>query len=108
MTEPQGPTPARQKIAILGGGIAALTTAFELTGQPGWQDRFDITVHQLGWRLGGKCASSRGPNGRIEEHGIHAFMGSYFNAMPMMSRLYAELGRAPGQPLATFEEAFLP
>ena len=108
MTEAQGPTASPQKIAILGGGIAALTTAFELTSQPGWQDRFDITIHQLGWRLGGKCASSRGPNGRIEEHGIHAFMGSYFNTMPMMSRLYTELGRTPGQPLATFEEAFLP
>lgn len=96
-----------QKVAILGGGMGGLTTAFELTSQPGWQDRFDITVYQLGWRLGGKCASSRGPNERIEEHGIHGFMGSYFNALPMMSDVYAALDRAPDQPLATFEEAFL-
>ena len=27
---------------------------------------------------GGKCASSRGPNMRIEEHGIHGFCGAYF------------------------------
>lgn len=87
--------------------MGGLTTAFELTSQPDWQERFDITVYQLGWRLGGKCASSRGPNARIEEHGIHGFMGSYFNALPMMSDVYAELGRRPDQPLATFEEAFL-
>ncbi|WP_293903538.1 NAD(P)-binding protein [Phenylobacterium sp.] len=100
-------TTAPQKIAILGGGMGGLTTAFELTSQPGWQERFEVTVYQLGWRLGGKCASSRGANERIEEHGIHGFMGSYFNALPLMSEVYAELGRAPGQPLATFEEAFL-
>ena len=97
-----------QKIAILGGGIGGLVTAFELTSQPGWRERFDITLHQLGWRLGGKCASSRGVNGRIEEHGIHGFLGSYYNALPLMAACYAELGRQPGQPLATFEEAFLP
>lgn len=96
-----------QKVAILGGGMGGLTTAFQLTSQPDWQTRFDITIYQLGWRLGGKCASSRGQNGRIEEHGIHGFMGSYFNALPMMSDVYAELGRQPGQPLATFEESFL-
>jgi uncharacterized protein with NAD-binding domain and iron-sulfur cluster len=95
-----------QKVAILGGGMGGLTTAFQLTSQPGWQERFEVTVYQLGWRLGGKCASSRGPNDRIEEHGIHGFMGSYYNALPMMSDLYAELGRRPGQPLATFDEAF--
>jgi uncharacterized protein with NAD-binding domain and iron-sulfur cluster len=104
MNDTTGP----KKVAILGGGVAGLVTAFELTSQPGWQERFDITVHQLGWRLGGKCASSRGPNGRIEEHGIHGFLGSYYNALPLMAQVYAELGRQPGEPLATFDEAFLP
>lgn len=101
-------TVASQKIAILGGGIAALTTAFELTNQPGWQDKFDITMYQLGWRLGGKCATGRGPNDRIQEHGIHGFLGCYYNALPMMRECYEALGRKPGQPLATFEEAFKP
>ena len=98
----------RQKIAILGGGMGGLCTAYQLSSQPGWQDKFDITVYQLGWRLGGKCASSRGDNSRIEEHGIHGFVGSYFNALPMMHEVYAELDRKPGQPLATFDEAFIP
>src|SRR5688572_7817361 len=99
---------ARQKIAILGGGMGGLATAYQLSSQPGWQDKFDITIYQLGWRLGGKCASSRGDNARIEEHGIHGFVGSYFNALPMMNEVYAELDRKPGQPLATFDEAFIP
>jgi uncharacterized protein with NAD-binding domain and iron-sulfur cluster len=99
---------ARQKIAILGGGIAGLSTAFELTSQPGWEQRFDITMYQLGWRLGGKCATGRGPNDRIQEHGIHGFLGCYYNALPMMRECYEALGRKPGEPLATFEDAFKP
>ena len=100
---------APEKIAILGGGIAALVTAFELTSPPDWRDRFEsITLHQMGWRLGGKCASSRGPNGRIEEHGIHGFLGSYYNALPLFAACYDELARPAGKPLATFEEAILP
>ncbi len=99
---------APQKIAILGGGISALTTAFELTSQPDWQKKYDITLYQMGWRLGGKCATARGANGRIEEHGIHGFLGCYYNALPLMSRCYEALDRKPGQPLATFDEAFHP
>ncbi len=48
-----------EKIAILGGGLGALATAFELTSSPDWQSRYAITVYQQGFRLGGKCASSR-------------------------------------------------
>ena len=99
---------ARQKIAILGGGMGGLATAYELTSQAGWQDRYEVTVYQLGWRLGGKCASSRGDNNRIEEHGIHGFVGSYFNALPMMNDVYIELDRPPTAPLSTFEQAFIP
>lgn len=68
------------KVAILGGGMGALAAAFELSSQP----QYEVTIHTLGWRLGGKCASSRGPDDRIEEHGIHGFLGSYYNACPML------------------------
>lgn len=91
------------RVAILGGGIGALATAFELSSQPG----YEVTIYTLGWRLGGKCASSRGPDNRIEEHGIHGFLGSYYNAIPMLAQVYAELGRAPGTPLATISEALI-
>jgi uncharacterized protein with NAD-binding domain and iron-sulfur cluster len=99
----------KQKIAILGGGLAALSTAFELTSTPGWQDRYEVTIYQMGWRLGGKCATGRGPNGRIEEHGIHAFSGSYYNALGMMWACYRELPEAaPAGVLESFEKAFRP
>ncbi|WP_336987091.1 NAD(P)-binding protein [Altererythrobacter aquiaggeris] len=91
------------KVAILGGGMGALATAFELSSQP----QYEVTIHTLGWRLGGKCASSRGPNDRIEEHGIHGFLGSYYNACPMLGKVFAELAREPGTPIATFEEALV-
>ena len=46
----------KTRIAILGGGISALTAAFELTEQDPDGSQFDITVYTLGWRLGGKAA----------------------------------------------------
>jgi len=104
----RGGTP--QKIAILGGGVGAMAAAFELTDQPGWQDRYEITVYQLGWRLGGKGASGRNPQAsqRIEEHGLHIWLGFYENAFHVMRRCYEELGRTPGAPLATWQDAFKP
>jgi uncharacterized protein with NAD-binding domain and iron-sulfur cluster len=99
--------PDKRRIAILGGGMGGLTTAYFLSSQPGWEDNFEITIYQMGWRLGGKCASSRGPNQRIEEHGIHGFMGSYYNALPLVAKVFDELKRPPG-PLSTFEQAMVP
>ena len=48
-----------KKIAILGGGIGSLTTAFALTSRRNWREHYEITVYQMGWRLGGKGASGR-------------------------------------------------
>lgn len=100
----------QERIVILGGGIAALTTAFELSSEPGWRQRRSITVYQMGHRLGGKGASGRNAQkfDRIEEHGLHLFYGFYDNAFGLMRRCYAELDRPAGAPLATLEEAFKP
>ena len=96
----------RERLVILGGGAAAITAAFELS-RPGWRDRFEsITVYQVGWRLGGKGASGRGRHGRIEEHGLHLWLGFYENAFRVMQDCYAELGRPPGAPLARWDDAF--
>jgi uncharacterized protein with NAD-binding domain and iron-sulfur cluster len=100
----------KKKVTILGGGKPALTSAFEITNASGWQDEFDVTVYQLGWRLGGKGASGR--NGdhyeRIEEHGLHILLGFYENAFRVLKAAYAELGRPPDAPLATWRDAFKP
>lgn len=101
---------APKKIAILGGGVAAMTSAFYLTDQPGWENRYDITVYQMGWRLGGKGASGRNAQvgQRIEEHGLHIWFGFYENAFRTIQKAYALLDRPPGAPLATWQDAFKP
>jgi uncharacterized protein with NAD-binding domain and iron-sulfur cluster len=101
---------AAKEIAVLGGGVGGMTAAFELTATPELRRRHTVTVYQLGWRLGGKGASGRNAarNNRIEEHGLHLWFGFYDNAFRLMRDAYAELGREPGTPLATFDEAFKP
>src|SRR5262245_57956157 len=94
----------RRKIAVLGGGMGSLSAVFWLTSQPNWQDRFDITVYQLGWRLGGKGASGRAPDeyDRSEEHGYHVLLGFYENVFATMTACYRELARKPGTVLSEF------
>jgi len=99
-----------KKIAVLGGGVSAVTSVFELTSQPDWQKKYDITLYQMGWRLGGKGASGRNlkDHGRIEEHGIHVWFGFYYNAFKCMRACYEELDRPSDSPLSTLYEAFTP
>jgi uncharacterized protein with NAD-binding domain and iron-sulfur cluster len=98
------------KVAVLGGGVGGLTAAFELTATPQLRERYEVTVYQLGWRVGGKGASGRNAAvaDRIEEHGLHVWFGFYDNAFRLMRDAYEELGREPGEPLATLEDAFKP
>lgn len=101
----------RPRVAILGAGMAGLASAWRLS-EPGWRDELEsITVYQRGWRLGGKGASSRGPNGRIEEHGLHLWLGYYENSFRLLRECYAELDRPatdPQAPIRTWREAMLP
>lgn len=104
-------TARRPRVAILGAGMAGLAAAWRLS-EPGWQQELEsITVYQRGWRLGGKGASSRGVNGRIEEHGLHLWLGYYENAFRLLRECYAELDRAttdPAAPIRTWRDAMLP
>ena len=80
----------KQRIAIVGGGMAALATAFELTQRGDLQERFDITIYQMGWRLGGKGATGRDCQGRVVEHGLHIWFGCYENAFRMLRTAYED------------------
>jgi uncharacterized protein with NAD-binding domain and iron-sulfur cluster len=93
-------------VAIIGGGCASITTAFELT-RPLHRGKYQVTIYQTGWRLGGKGASGRGPAGRIEEHGLHIWLGFYENAFRLLRECYAELGRDPAScRIADWRDAF--
>ena len=93
------------KVAVFGGGVGSIVAAFELTATPELRERFDVTIHQLGWRIGGKGASGRDlqNDGRILEHGLHVWFGFYDTAWKAMTECYAELDRPPHTPLATIE-----
>jgi uncharacterized protein with NAD-binding domain and iron-sulfur cluster len=105
--------PTAAKVAVLGGGPAALAAAFELTSQEARDSghSYEVTVYQPGWRLGGKCASGRnmeaGRGQRIEEHGLHVWFGFYESAFSLMRQTYDELKRPAGHPLRTLDDAFI-
>jgi uncharacterized protein with NAD-binding domain and iron-sulfur cluster len=99
-----------QRVAVIGGGMAALTAAFELAklNPPLGAPLYDITVYQQGWRLGGKGASGRNAQRgmRIEEHGLHIWFGAYENAFRTMREVY---GRTAGRwPSGDMTNAFEP
>jgi uncharacterized protein with NAD-binding domain and iron-sulfur cluster len=102
---------APRRVAILGGGMAAMAAAWRLSS-PEHRDRISsVTVYQRGWRLGGKGASGRGRNGRIEEHGLHVWLGYYDNAFRIMRECYGEIDRPttdPDCPIRTWRDAFAP
>lgn len=104
-----GPECRPQKVAILGGGIGAVSTAFLLT-DPSMRGRYEVTIHCMGWRLGGKGASGRNADfhQRVEEHGLHIWFGAYRNAIALMKTCYSELGLPPGQGFTSFADAFIP
>ncbi|RKG60069.1 hypothetical protein D7V80_36555 [Corallococcus sp. CA054B] len=99
----------KTRIAILGSGCGAMAAAFELTATPERRARYDITVYQQGWRLGGKGASGRDANHwqRIEEHGLHVFMGFYDHAFRLMRDCYREW-KDPHAPFQSFQDAVMP
>src|SRR5687767_11628532 len=101
-------TAARQKrkIAVIGGGPAALSAVFHLTNFPGWKNLYEVTVYTPGHRLGGKATTARGEHGRVEELGIHILQGWYENTFRILRHAYAERrarGLSPGSDASWYE-----
>jgi uncharacterized protein with NAD-binding domain and iron-sulfur cluster len=101
---------AKTRVAVLGGGCGALAAAFWLTATPELRERYSVTVYTRGWRLGGKGASGRNSAkaDRIEEHGIHIWMGVYTNAFRTFRECFGEWVRPPNHPFKNWEDAFKP
>ncbi len=90
--------------------MAGLATAHGLTNTPERKARYEVTVYESGWRVGGKCASGRNPDhhDRIEEHGLHVWFGSYDNAFRMLRECYEDYPWPTDAPFTTVEGAFIP
>ncbi len=101
--------PEKTKVAVIGGGVSALSAVYALTSTEELRNQYDVTVYQLGHRLGGKGASGRnlepGNGARIEEHGLHIWFGFYENAFRWMKDAYVQMARTSG-PIQTWKEAF--
>jgi uncharacterized protein with NAD-binding domain and iron-sulfur cluster len=95
----------KRKIVIIGGGMAALSTAFELTQTEDLRAKHSVSIYQMGWRLGGKCASGRDRQGRIIEHGLHVWFGCYENAFRLLRRSYDEWKLPEGQLIRCWDQA---
>jgi len=112
-TDNPSPKPPPYRVHIVGGGCAGLSAAWQLSKLEG----YEIHVYERSWRLGGKGASGRGPDGRIQEHGLHVWLGFYENAFRMMRECYAEVEKNGWGPKAgardrlahaCFDDAFSP
>lgn len=99
---------AKRKIVILGGGMAGLSAAYQLTRTAALRAENNVTVYQMGWRLGGKAASGRDSQGRNLEHGLHVWFGCYENTFQMIQEVYAARQPAGGWAMETWRDAVKP
>lgn len=108
----------KKKVAVLGGGMGAMSAVYELLKADGFAGNYDVTIYQMGWRIGGKGASGREKivnpanpsenNQRILEHGLHAWFGWYSNAFNQFKDCYTHLDWGPEHRFNTWVKAFTP
>jgi uncharacterized protein with NAD-binding domain and iron-sulfur cluster len=95
-----------RRIAIVGAGPAALAAAYRLALK--CAPDATITLYQMGWRIGGKCASGRNAEtGRVHEHGLHVFAGFYHDSFRELANLYRSWQHVGKHPMP-FDDALQP
>ncbi|MBK8257928.1 MAG: NAD(P)-binding protein [Polyangiaceae bacterium] len=99
----------KTKVAVLGGGAGALSAAFALSATEDLRSRFDVTVHQAGFRLGGKAATGRNK----KEHDVildgagQMFLGAYDSAFRLVRECYQALEKPHNAPIQKWQDAFV-
>jgi uncharacterized protein with NAD-binding domain and iron-sulfur cluster len=101
---------SRRRVLVLGGGIAGLTTAFELSRTPELREAWAVEVVEMGHRFGGRLASSHNPArwGRNQEHGLHVWFGLYDNTFRLAEDVWRDSPRAEGCPWSTVWDGLRP
>jgi uncharacterized protein with NAD-binding domain and iron-sulfur cluster len=99
-----------RKVLILGGGMAGLTAAYELTRTPELRAAWSVEVVEMGHRYGGRLASAHRPERwhRNEEHGLHVWFGFYDNTFRLAEDVYRAWQRPDGFPFDTVWDALRP
>ncbi len=100
----------KKRVAVLGGGLGAVSAAFYLSRTAEQREKLQVTVYTMGHRLGGKAASGRNlaRGMRIEEHGLHILLGFYEHAFSLIREAWAAWTPPPESPLQTWQQAFTP
>jgi uncharacterized protein with NAD-binding domain and iron-sulfur cluster len=110
MNEADAGGDGRTRVAVLGGGPAGLAAAFGLSATPGLRARYDVTIYEAGWRVGGKCGQGRDANHawRVEQNGTHYVFGAYDNVFQTARQAFDELAAAGDTRFGSFESNFIP
>ncbi|KAA6422035.1 MAG: zeta-carotene desaturase [Trebouxia sp. A1-2] len=69
------------KVAIVGSGLAGMSTAVELLDQG-----YEVDIYEQRPFIGGKVASYRDKDGNHVEMGLHVFFGCYHNLFRLMAK----------------------
>ncbi len=59
----------KTKVAVLGGGAGAMAATLELLRTPEHRAALDVTVYQMGWRLGDASVRINGEDAWLLEDG---------------------------------------
>ena len=101
---------SKTRVLVLGGGCGGVAAAYALGATEARRAAFDVTLVSQGWRIGGKGASGRNAQDhqRIEEHGLHLFLGFYRTAFGLLRDAYAQLDGPADGVFASVADAFTP